>query len=88
MTSVTFVGCDVSPQAIALCRSRANDKLHFELGDATIISGRFFDMILVDRHITVEMEAESLARVLMYEQKEHPGMGISDVRGRDGLLPE
>jgi SAM-dependent methyltransferase len=42
-----FLGCDVSPQAIALCRSRANDKLHFELGDATIISGRFFDMILV-----------------------------------------
>ncbi len=34
-----FLGCDVSPQAIALCRSRANDKLHFELGDATIISG-------------------------------------------------
>ncbi len=42
-----FLGCDVSPQAIALCRSRANDKLHFELGDATIISGRFFDVILV-----------------------------------------
>ena len=42
-----FVGCDVSPQAIALCRSRGNDKLHFELGDATIISGRFFDVILV-----------------------------------------
>jgi ubiquinone/menaquinone biosynthesis C-methylase UbiE len=34
-----FLGCDVSPQAIALCSSRANDKLHFELGDATIISG-------------------------------------------------
>jgi len=25
---------------------------------------------------------------LMYEQKEHLGMGISDVRGRGGLLPE
>ena len=42
-----FLGCDVSPQAIELCRSRANEKLHFELGDATIISGRFFDVILV-----------------------------------------
>jgi 2-polyprenyl-3-methyl-5-hydroxy-6-metoxy-1,4-benzoquinol methylase len=42
-----FLGCDISPQAIELCRSRANDKLHFELGDATIISGRFFDVILV-----------------------------------------
>jgi SAM-dependent methyltransferase len=42
-----FLGCDVSPQAIELCKSRANDKLHFELGDATIISERFFDVILV-----------------------------------------
>ena len=25
---------------------------------------------------------------LMYEQKEHLGMGISDVRGRGGLFPE
>jgi len=41
-----FLGCDISPQAIELCSSRANDKLHFELGDATIISGRFFDVIL------------------------------------------
>jgi SAM-dependent methyltransferase len=42
-----FLGCDVSPQAIELCRSRANEKLHFELGDVTRISGRFFDLILV-----------------------------------------
>ena len=25
---------------------------------------------------------------LMYEQKEHLGMGIGDVRGRGGLLPK
>jgi SAM-dependent methyltransferase len=42
-----FLGCDISPQAIELCTSRANDNLHFELGDATILSGRFFDVILV-----------------------------------------
>jgi SAM-dependent methyltransferase len=42
-----LLGCDVSPQAIELCRSRANEKLHFELGDVTRIAGRFFDVILV-----------------------------------------
>jgi 2-polyprenyl-3-methyl-5-hydroxy-6-metoxy-1,4-benzoquinol methylase len=42
-----FLGCDVSPQAIELCRSRANEKLHFLLGDVTKISDRFFDLILV-----------------------------------------
>jgi 2-polyprenyl-3-methyl-5-hydroxy-6-metoxy-1,4-benzoquinol methylase len=42
-----FLGCDISPQAIELCRSRANEKLHFELGDVTRIAGRFFDVILV-----------------------------------------
>jgi SAM-dependent methyltransferase len=42
-----LLGCDVSPQAIELCGSRANEKLHFLLGDVTKISGRFFDLILV-----------------------------------------
>jgi len=42
-----FVGCDISPHAIELCRSRANSKLHFELGDVTTISNRFFDLVLV-----------------------------------------
>jgi SAM-dependent methyltransferase len=42
-----LLGCDVSPQAIELCRSRANEKLHFLLGDVTKISDRFFDLILV-----------------------------------------
>jgi SAM-dependent methyltransferase len=42
-----LLGCDVSPQAIELCGSRANEKLHFLLGDVTKISDRFFDLILV-----------------------------------------
>jgi len=42
-----FLGCDISPHAIELCRSRANERLHFELGDVTKISERFFDVILV-----------------------------------------
>jgi 2-polyprenyl-3-methyl-5-hydroxy-6-metoxy-1,4-benzoquinol methylase len=40
-------GADISPQAIDLCGSRANEKLHFFLGDLTKISDRFFDLILV-----------------------------------------
>jgi SAM-dependent methyltransferase len=42
-----FLGCDISPQAIDLCGSRGNEKLHFFLGDVTKISDRFFDLILV-----------------------------------------
>jgi 2-polyprenyl-3-methyl-5-hydroxy-6-metoxy-1,4-benzoquinol methylase len=42
-----LLGCDISPQAIELCGSRANEKLQFLLGDVTKISHRFFDLILV-----------------------------------------
>jgi len=42
-----LLGCDISPQAIELCGSRANEKLHFLLGDVTKIADRFFDLILV-----------------------------------------
>jgi SAM-dependent methyltransferase len=42
-----LLGCDISPQAIELCRSRANERLHFLLGDATTMPERFFDLILV-----------------------------------------
>lgn len=42
-----MLGCDVSPQAIELCQSRANKNLRFFLGDVTKVSDRFFDLILV-----------------------------------------
>jgi SAM-dependent methyltransferase len=42
-----MLGCDVSPQAIELCSSRANEKLRFLLGDITRISENFFELILV-----------------------------------------
>jgi SAM-dependent methyltransferase len=42
-----LLGCDISPQAIELCGSKANEKLHFFLGDVTKISDSFFDLILV-----------------------------------------
>lgn len=42
-----LLGCDVAPQAIELCRSRANQRLHFLLGDVTAIADKYFDLILV-----------------------------------------
>lgn len=42
-----LLGCDISPQAIELCKSRANDRLHFLLGDVTQIPEKNFDLILV-----------------------------------------
>lgn len=42
-----LLGCDISPQAIELCRSRANERLRFLLGDITKVPGRFFELILV-----------------------------------------
>jgi SAM-dependent methyltransferase len=42
-----MLGYDVSPQAIELCQSRANEKLRFLLGDITKVSERFFELILV-----------------------------------------
>jgi SAM-dependent methyltransferase len=42
-----MLGCDVSPQAIELCQSKANKNLRFFLGDVTKVSDRFFDLILV-----------------------------------------
>ncbi len=42
-----FRGYDISPQALSLARSRANDKLQFVLGDVRSENGAFFDLILV-----------------------------------------
>ena len=41
-----FWGADVSPQAIELCRTRANDRLHFALLDDQVWKGRFFDLVM------------------------------------------
>jgi cyclopropane fatty-acyl-phospholipid synthase-like methyltransferase len=42
-----FWGYEVSPQAFEMCRSRANDRLHFTLGDIRRAKDAFFDLILV-----------------------------------------
>jgi 2-polyprenyl-3-methyl-5-hydroxy-6-metoxy-1,4-benzoquinol methylase len=42
-----LLGCDISPQAIELCKSRANERLRFLLGDVIQMPERFFDLILV-----------------------------------------
>jgi hypothetical protein len=40
-----FWGYEISPQAFDLCRSKANEKLHFKLGDME--ENVFFDLILL-----------------------------------------
>ena len=42
-----FWGYDISPQAIALCQSRANDRLHFIQGSATDAPEAQYDLLLV-----------------------------------------
>jgi SAM-dependent methyltransferase len=42
-----FHGYDVSPQAIALCKSREGDRLHFYLKDLLAERDTFFDLVLV-----------------------------------------
>lgn len=42
-----FSGYDISPQAVQLAQRRANDRLHFVLGDFSQRRGGFFDLILV-----------------------------------------
>ncbi|MGO8951521.1 MAG: class I SAM-dependent methyltransferase [Ktedonobacterales bacterium] len=42
----SFVGYEISPQAVALAKSRENGRLHFKLGDVSQLEG-YFDLILV-----------------------------------------
>ena len=43
----TFWGYDISPQAIEMCKERANERLHFKLADIRREQDGFFDLILV-----------------------------------------
>lgn len=42
-----FWGYDISPQALEMSRSRANERLQFKLGDVSQEEGIFFDLMLV-----------------------------------------
>jgi uncharacterized cysteine cluster protein YcgN (CxxCxxCC family) len=43
----TFTGYELSPQAMEICRSKANERLRFKLVDITQEDGAFFNMVLV-----------------------------------------
>lgn len=43
----TFWGYDISPQAIAMCEEKANERLHFKLADIRQEQEAFFDLMLV-----------------------------------------
>jgi SAM-dependent methyltransferase len=42
-----FYGYEISPQAFAMCKNRANDKLHFKLKDILQEIDVYFDLILL-----------------------------------------
>ncbi len=42
-----FWGYEISPQAFELCKSRANERLHFKLADFTQEKEAFYDLLLV-----------------------------------------
>src|SRR5438445_13816301 len=42
-----FWGYDISPQALEMCRSRANERLQFKLADISQEEHTFFDLMLV-----------------------------------------
>lgn len=42
-----FWGYDISPQALAICEKKSNDRLQFRLADISQEEGHFFDLILV-----------------------------------------
>jgi SAM-dependent methyltransferase len=42
-----FAGYDISPQAMELCKSRANERLQFKLADISQEKDAFFEIILV-----------------------------------------
>jgi len=46
-TACSFWGYDISPQAIALCAGKSNERLHFEQADIRKKEERVFDLILV-----------------------------------------
>jgi SAM-dependent methyltransferase len=43
----TFWGYDISPQALEMCREKANERLHFKLADIRQEPAVFFDLLLV-----------------------------------------
>lgn len=42
-----FRGYDISPHALAMCESRANERLHFKLADISQEGDAFFDLMLI-----------------------------------------
>src|SRR5271165_1579181 len=43
----SFWGYEISPYALEMCKSKANERLQFKLADISREEGTFFDMILV-----------------------------------------
>lgn len=46
-STCSFLGYDISPQAIELTKSRANERLHFKLADLRQEEDAYFDLMLI-----------------------------------------
>ncbi len=46
-STCSFLGYDISPQAIELTKSRANERLHFKLADLRQEQDAYFDLMLI-----------------------------------------
>lgn len=84
-------GYDISPQAIDLARSRANERLHFCLSDLCSVDGAWFDLILaldVIEHVEDYYGFLRLLRAKAHYKMFHIPLDISvqTVFRKNGLL--
>lgn len=76
--TVDFYGYEISPQAFQLCQSRANERLHFALGDIADARERLkpFDLLMmmdVVEHVEAPLELLRSARPMgMYKMFHFP----------------
>lgn len=86
-----FWGYDISPQAFELCKSRANERLHFKLADIRQEQDTFFDLMLVMDVIEQMKDYFGFLRVIrsksQYKILHIPlDLSVQTILRRNGLL--
>ena len=81
-------GYDISPQAIALCRPKTNERLHFKLADIRREQDAFFEMLLVLDVFEHLEDAFSFLRALRHKGEDkifHIPLDLCVHRDRSGI---
>ena len=85
-----FFGYDIAPAAIELCRSRQNERLHFQLADVTKEPNAFFDLLLVldvlehqENYFSFLRDIKALATYKLFHQV--LDLSVYTLLTRDGL---